>query len=74
VYCNFVCIIFQIDINIEFSTMVTVNLETTNLSAKAEHLNFFLLTYPMCTVLSLQISLWIPGGTEITEALDSFLG
>lgn len=31
-----------------------------NLSAKTEHLNFFLLTYPMSTILSLQVNLWVP--------------
>lgn len=31
-----------------------------NLSAKSENLNFFLLTNPMCTILSLQVNLWVP--------------
>ena len=31
-----------------------------DLCAKSEHLDFFLLTNPMSTVLSLQINLWVP--------------
>jgi len=55
--------------NIKYGTRIIIDLESTNLCAKAKNLNLFLLAYPMCTVLSLQISLWIPEGIGASDII-----